>query len=94
MIARTLLASALVAAAALTPAAAEKFEFRYKSYELETQGGRLDLRARLDRMVERYCGIDGVRGLSARRAAEDCREETMADVLSKIDNVEFAALDR
>lgn len=95
MIARTLIAAALAAAAAATPAAAaEPFEFRYKSYELETQGGRADLKARLDRMVERYCAAGEVRNISARRAAAECRATTMAAVLSKIDNVEFARLDR
>lgn len=94
MIARTLIAAALVAAAAATPAAAEPFEFRYKSYELETQGGRADLKARLDRMVERYCDIGDVRNISARRAAAECRASTMAAILSEIDNVEFARLER
>lgn len=94
MIARTLFAAALVAAAAAAPAAAESFEFRYKSYELETQGGRADLEARLDRMVERHCDTRAVRSISARRAAEDCRETTMTEVMSKIGAVEVAKLDR
>lgn len=95
MIARTLVAaSALFASAAVTPAVAEPFAFRYKPYELETQGGRADLEARLDRTVERYCAKNGVRGISARRAARVCREATLADVRQKIDNVEVASLDR
>lgn len=95
MIARTLVAaSALVASAAVTPAAAEPFAFRYKPYELETQGGRADLEARLDRMVERYCDKNGVRGISARRASGLCREATLAEVRRQIDAVEVASLDR
>lgn len=95
MIAKILLAAAaLVATAAVTPAAAQSFEFRYKSYELETQGGRASMNARLDRMIDRYCGADDARSLSARRAAEACRETAMAEVVAKIDNVDFASLER
>lgn len=95
MINRTFLAAvALTGLVAATRAGAEPFEFRYKSYELETQGGRADLKARLDRSIERYCAATGVRGISARRAAAECREAVMAEVLSDIDNVELASLER
>ncbi len=95
MIAKTLFAAAaLVATAAATPAAAEQFEFRYKSYEIETQGGRGGLMARLDRSIDRFCNNTGVRGISAKRAASACAEAVKVEVMAKIDNVEFANLDR
>lgn len=95
MINKTYLAAiALVSAVAATQATAEPFEFRYKTYELETKGGRADLMARLGRSIDRHCATNGVRTISARRAAEDCRQETMAEVLAKIDNVEFASLEK
>lgn len=95
MINKTFLAAvALVSVVAATNAAAEPFAFRYKTYELETKGGRADLMARLDRSVDRYCATKGVRNISARRTAEECRQETMAEVLAKIDNVEFASLEK
>lgn len=95
MITRTFLAAiALASGLAITRAGAEPFAFSYKSHELETAGGRADLKVRLDRAVERYCAASGVRGISARRAAEECRVEVMADILSKIDTVAVARLDQ
>ncbi len=92
---KTLLyAAALAAATSLTPAAADNFEFRYKTYELETAGGRADMMARLNRSVARFCDRDSVRSLSARRAAEQCRDSLKTEVMAKIDNASYASLER
>lgn len=89
-----LLAAALVAAMSQTPAAAGEFEFRYKSYELETSGGRADMMARLDRSVARFCDGGAARSLNARRSAEDCRVDVKAEVMAKIENASVASLNR
>lgn len=95
MINRTILAAiALACAVAATRAGAEPFEFRYKPYELETQGGRADLMVRLDRMVERYCADTGARGLSLRGAVDKCRKETTASIIAQIDSVDLASLQK
>lgn len=95
MIAKTLIAAAAVASfAVVTPAFAEPFAFRYKSFELDTNGGRAALMARLDRSIEQYCSADGVRSLASQKAAAQCREVLKDEVMAKIDNVEFANLDR
>jgi UrcA family protein len=90
------LAAALIASASLAAAgsaAAQDFAFRYKTYELQTQGGRADLMARLDRFVDSVCDPRGVRGLAFERAAEECKISVKAEIMAKIDNVEFASLD-
>jgi len=93
LINKTFLAAvALVSVVAATRASAEPFEFRYKSHELETQGGRADLMVRLDRMVERWCADTGARGLSRRSVADKCREETKASIVAQIDPVALASL--
>ncbi len=89
-----LAAAALAACSAMTPAAAGDFEFRYKAHELETPGGRADMMARLDRSIGRYCDNGGVRSISARRSADECREAVKAEVMSKFDDVEIASLNR
>ncbi len=95
MIAKSLIAvAALVATAGLTPAAAERFEFRYKSYELETQGGRTDLMARIENFVDRRCDANGVRGLAAQRSEAKCVKQLKAEIMDKIDNVQLAGLQR
>jgi UrcA family protein len=94
MIAKTLIAAAAVASFAAAPAFAEPFAFRYKSFELDTTGGRAAMMARLDRSIERHCDAGGVRSIAAQTAAAQCREELKHEVMAKIDNVEFAALGR
>lgn len=94
MTAKTLIAAAVAAFAAATPAAAEPFAFSYQQFELETRGGRSALMARLDRSIERYCDTDAVRSLFARKAAAECHEELKAEIMDKVDSAEFAALDQ
>jgi UrcA family protein len=89
------LAAAFVASAALAaaaPAAAGSFAFRYKPHELATDGGRTDLMTRLDRRISAFCEDSG-RGLYTRKAAAACKEEVKQQIMAKIDNVAFAALD-
>lgn len=90
------IAAAFIASAALAgagPAAAESFAFRYKAHELQTEGGRADLMTRLDRRIAAYCENDGWRSLYTRKAAAACKEDVKAEIMAKIDNVAFAALE-
>lgn len=94
MYAKTFLSAAAFAAfAIMTPAGAQPFDFRYQSFELETDGGRDALMARLDQSIERYCGADRVRGLSARKASLKCRDEIKEQVLAQFGQADFAQLD-
>lgn len=93
MITRTLLAAAALASFAATAAgAAESYKFRYHAFELQTQGGRAALMTRLDRQVDRYCDANTYQHLAGMRASKQCKEEVMAEIISKIDNVAFASL--
>lgn len=85
-------AVALAAIFASAPASAEAFKFRYKPHELETVGGREAMMARLDRQAGSYCGVDATWGIFVRRKAKECRREIVAEISSKIQNAEFAAL--
>jgi UrcA family protein len=93
MMTKTFVAAvALASIVASVPASAESFKFRYKPHELETAGGRESMMARLDRQADRYCGVDAPRGVFVWRAAKECRNDIVAEISAKIQNVEFAAL--
>lgn len=93
MLTRTLIAAvALVSFAVAAPASAESYKFRYRPHELQTDGGRAAMMARLDSQVDRYCQVDDARGLHTKRAAAACKQDVIAEIVSKIDNVQFASL--
>lgn len=93
MMTKTLFAAALLATfAASAPAAAESYKFRYRAHELQTDGGREALMVRLESQVERYCNLDFARGLQTRLVAQACKADVIAEIVSKIDNVQFASL--
>jgi UrcA family protein len=93
MMTKTFIAAvALASIVASAPASAESFRFRYKPHELETAGGREAMMARLDRQAGNYCGVDATRGVFALRKAKECRNDIVAEITAKIQNVEFAAL--
>lgn len=94
MIAKTFAAVAIATFAAVAPASAQSFEFRYQSYELQTKGGRDALMVRLENFVERVCDANGSRGIAVQRAAAECAVAVKGDIMSKIDNVDFASLSR
>lgn len=93
MFAKTLIAAAVATLAVAASASAETYEFRYQPYELATKGGRAALMARLDDFVERKCDADSARGLAARRSAAECVLQVKAEIMDKIDNVQFAGLE-
>ncbi|MDZ7628115.1 MAG: UrcA family protein [Parvularculaceae bacterium] len=89
------IAAAIVSTAAFAAAGtatAEPYAFRFKSYELETKGGRADLMSRLDRFVGNVCETDGARSLASKSAADKCKADVKAEIMAKIDNVAFASL--
>ena len=90
---KTLFAAALIATfASAAPASAETYKFRYRPHELQTEGGRALMMARLDSQAERFCKADDVRNLYTRQAARACKADVIAEIVSKIDNVQFASL--
>jgi UrcA family protein len=93
MMTKTYIAAvALASFIASTPASAESYAFRYWPHELQTAGGRSVMMARLDSQVERFCEVNDSRGIHTVRAAKQCKEDVIAEILSKIDNVQFASL--
>ena len=93
MMTRTAFAAAVIATLAVAaPASAESYKFRYRAHELQTDGGRQAMMARLDSQVSRYCQVDDSRGIYTKRAAKACKEEVLGEIVSKIDNVQFASL--
>lgn len=94
MMIKTLIAAAVIAASAAAPAAAENFRFRYSAHELQTEGGRAELMSRLDRQVSHYCDANTFRHLAGERAMRTCRKELTAEIVTRIDSVALAGLQR
>ncbi|MFN0024361.1 MAG: UrcA family protein [Parvularculaceae bacterium] len=85
-------AVAIATVATAAPASAESYKFRYRAHELQTDGGRAALMARLDAQVGRYCAVDDARGLHTKRAANACKDEVKSEIVAKIKNAAFASL--
>ncbi len=85
-------AVAIATVATVAPASAETYKFRYRAHELQTDGGRAALMARLDGQVDRFCAVDDARGIHTKRAAKACKQEVKSEIVSKMQNAAFASL--
>jgi len=76
-------ASAIVLGFAAAPA--EAATIRVAAYDLSTEKGRASLDARIHRAAKQVCGVNnGALDMSARRFADRCVEETIADTRAKV----------
>ncbi len=76
-------ASSLILGFATAPA--EAATIKLAAYDLSTEQGRAKLDARIDRAAKQVCGVNnGSMDLAAKRFADACVEETIADTRAKV----------
>ncbi|PWE17900.1 hypothetical protein DDZ18_04810 [Marinicauda salina] len=83
---------AALAFAVAAPAHAEDLSFSYRAYELESEDGRQVVLERLEREAARHCDyVPAKRPLWELRAAVECHESIMTDVVNRIGDVRLTA---
>lgn len=76
-------ASSIIVGFAAAPA--EAATIRVAAYDLSTEQGRANLDARIKRAAKQVCGVNsGALNVSAKRFADQCVEETIADTRAKV----------